>query len=183
MPSKVMFVLEQPSLLDHREHGCLAVSQEDFPGRAPDTRALSLYGICNTLGFSHKDIFICNSLLCWQFTDMPDWQRSWQPCLSQGWLYRAIELCVPELIVTFGARALRAANYVLGGPPGEPVLGDHIDHPVTRHGIHIWPLLHEESLVDPGYPSAWQWESCKRLREFMSERGISVVPRALDGTG
>ncbi len=178
-----MFVLGQPNLLDHREYGCLAISQEDFPGRAPDMKALSLYGICNILGFSHKDIFIWNSLLCWQATELPDWQRSWQPCLSEGWLYRAIELCAPKLIVTFGPHALKAVNYVLGGPTIDPVLEDYADSPVTRRGIYLWPLLHEKSLLEPGDASEWQWESCKRLRAFMSEQGISVIPRALRGAG
>ncbi len=174
IPSRIMFVFGRPTELDERENLCLPLDHEDLGAGGPDLRSISVRKICDILGISHRDIYACNSLLCWQPEDSADWRHACLPCLERGWLYHAIELCNPHLIVTFGREALRSVNYVLGGPLEEPCMAESTGNPFTLRGIHIWPLA--DIRIPAGIPGllAPRERAWYELAEYVKELSIAV---------
>ena len=149
---------------------CLTVGPEDYVHGKCDQTAKALLEICSIIGFSYKDIYMINSLLCWQGTNSSGWKSCWEPCLTEGWLQRAIEMCAPRLIVSFGTKALRAVNHLLGGPSGEPNMGENMDRPRILKGIHIWPLAHPAATRT--YPLPRQRKGWYELRTYMDSKGM-----------
>jgi len=175
VPSAVMFLLEKPNQADDELNKCLTMGPEDYVRSSSDPTARALQELCDILGFSYRDIYIINSLLCWQFENSSDWERCWIPCLGHGWLGRAIDICRPKIIIPFGVSALRATNYVLHGPTGQPKMADNMNRPTVLKGIHVWPLVHPGPTARQTYPLALQKQGWLRLRDYMQENGIAAL--------
>ncbi len=176
VPSSILFVLEKPTEQDDEDNLCLTMGVEDYVRGKLDATARALQDLCSILGVSYKDIYIINSLLCWQFQNSRDWDRCWRVCLDQGWLQRAVELCKPELIITFGVKALQSINFILGGPSGEPRMLENMNKPRTLQGIHVWPLVHPGPTARQNklFSKEVQVRGWHALRGYMDEHGIEA---------
>lgn len=143
VPSDVMFVLQKSTRDDDQNNKCLTMGKEDYVRGVQDETAKGLTRILDTIGLSYKNIYIINSLLCWQYDNKKvGWDNCWLPCLNQGWLRQSIDICKPRIIVSFGIEALQSVHYALGQRIERPKMSDEVNKARMIRGIHIYPLFH-----------------------------------------
>jgi len=130
--SKVMFIAEAPGRL------------------GADKTGVPLYGdktgenfemLLGNIGWSRKDIFITNALLCnprnEEGNNSTPTSEEVQNC--NAYLEMAINLVQPEVIVTLGAMALDALNYIT---PHEIKLAENVGQKIHWNRKVLIPLYH-----------------------------------------
>ena len=159
LPSPILFILEQPNEDDDRINRCLTIGPEDYVKGKPDRSAQALQELFSDIGLDYRQIYIINSLLCWQGLKQDRWDACWLPCLSHGWLKDIVEACNPTIIVTFGRKALRTVHHMSGKPlPGDPIMSNEVCEARMLGGRHVFPLFHPS-------PNATQTRSLDLQRE------------------
>jgi hypothetical protein len=166
IPSDITLVLEQPNSRDERENGCLTIGPEDYVRGMPDPTATVLLEFFEVLEMSYRDIFITNSLLCFQ-PRKAEWKDAWLPCLSHEWLRQMMELCCSKLVITMGAMALNSVLYAIGSKPLQDSLKNIVNHPMKTNEGYVYPLYHvSPTKAQINRPLEMQREDWRQLKSF-----------------
>lgn len=143
----------------------------EAPGRlGADRTGIPLYGdktgdnfenLLSNIGWQRDEIFITNAVLCNPREESgnnstPTKEEIFN-CLP--YLAMTIELINPKLIVTLGAVALRALDFI---EPHAFILKEHVATPMKWHGRYVFPLYH------PGPRAMIHRSLSKQRADFMA---------------